>query len=162
MLTQVLGVLTPGVTILHASLRQKSSPGMGECVRRHSPNGIDTMAAEDCELCRPENVLLEGSLAYVRYDNNGLSPGHVLVVPRRHVASYFDMTVEEKAAIQSLLDGAQTKIAADHSPDGYNIGVNIGRAAGQNRMHVHVHLIPRYSGDVRDPSGGIRCVLSKK
>jgi len=135
---------------------------MGEFDRRHSPDGIDAMAAEDCELCRPENLLLEGSLAYVRYDNNSLSPGHVLVVPRRHVASYFDMTIEEKAEIQSLLDAAQTRIAAEHSPDGYNIGVNIGRAAGQNRMHVHVHLIPRYSGDVRDPRGGIRCVLSKK
>jgi diadenosine tetraphosphate (Ap4A) HIT family hydrolase len=58
------------------------------------------MATGDCELCRPENVLLEGSGAYVRYDNNSFSRGHVLVVPRRHVASYFDMTVEEKAEIQ--------------------------------------------------------------
>jgi diadenosine tetraphosphate (Ap4A) HIT family hydrolase len=135
---------------------------MGECERLYNSTEIDAMAADDCELCRPENVLLEGSLAYVRYDNNSLSPGHVLVVPRRHVASYFDTTVEEKAEMQSLLDRAQTRIAADHSPDGYNIGVNIGRAAGQNRMHVHMHLIPRYNGDVRDPSGGIRCVLSKK
>jgi diadenosine tetraphosphate (Ap4A) HIT family hydrolase len=106
------------------------------------------------ELCRPGRVLIEGSLAYVRHDNNSLSRGHVLIKPRRHVASYFDMT-EEKTEIQSLLDGAQSKIAADHSPDGYNIGE-------QNRMHVHVHLIPRYSGDVVDPSGGIRCVLSEK
>ena len=120
------------------------------------------MATEDCELYRPKNVLLEGPRAYVRYDSNSLSRGHVLVVPRRHVASYFDMTVEDKAEIQSLLDRAQARIAADHSPDGYNIGVNIGRAAGQNRMHVHVHLIPRYNGDVADPSGGIRCVLSNK
>jgi len=120
------------------------------------------MVAADCELCRPECVLLEGSLAYVRYDNNSLSRGHVLIIPRRHVASFFDMTPEEKTEIQSLLDRAQSKIAADHSPDGYNIGVNIGRAAGQNRMHVHVHLIPRYNGDVADPSGGIRCVLSNK
>ena len=99
------------------------------------------MAAADCELCRPECVLLEGSLAYVRYDSNSLSRGHVLVIPRRHVASYFDMTTEEKTEIQSLLDRAQSSIAADHSPDGYNIGVNIGRAAGQNRMHVHVHSV---------------------
>jgi len=120
------------------------------------------MAAADCELCRPECVLLESSIAYVRHDNNSLSRGHVLIIPRRHVASYFDMTTEEKTEIQSLLDRAQSKIAADHSPDGYNIGVNIGRAAGQNRMHVHVHLIPRYNGDVADPSGGIRCVLSNK
>lgn len=119
------------------------------------------MAVADCELCRPESVVIEGSLAYVRHDNNSLSPGHVLVIPRRHVASYFDMTAEEKAEIQSLLDRAQSRIAQDHSPDGYNIGVNIGRAAGQSRMHVHVHLIPRYMGDVADPSGGIRCVLTK-
>jgi diadenosine tetraphosphate (Ap4A) HIT family hydrolase len=120
------------------------------------------MSVEDCELCRPDNLLLEGSLSYARYDNNSLSRGHVLVVPRRHVASYFDMTATEKAEIQSLLDQAQSRIEADHAPDGYNIGVNVGRAAGQNRMHVHVHLIPRYAGDVADPSGGIRCVLSKK
>lgn len=74
----------------------------------------------------------------------------------------FDMTVAEKMEIHSLLNRAQSKIATDHAPDGYNIGVNVGRAAGQNRMHVHVHLIPRYIGDVADPSGGIRCVLSKK
>jgi diadenosine tetraphosphate (Ap4A) HIT family hydrolase len=120
------------------------------------------MAADDCELCQPESVLLESSVAYVRYDSNSLSRGHVLVVPRRHVASYFEMTFEEKTEVLALLDRAQSAITADHAPDGYNIGVNIGRAAGQNRMHVHVHLIPRYRGDVVDPSGGIRCVLSKK
>jgi diadenosine tetraphosphate (Ap4A) HIT family hydrolase len=84
------------------------------------------MTSEDCELCRPDSIILEGSLAYVRYDSNSLSRGHVLVVPRRHVASYFDMTVEEKTEILSLLDRAQDKIAADHSPNGYNIGVNVG------------------------------------
>lgn len=120
------------------------------------------MAAADCELCRPESVLLEGALAYVRYDSNSLSRGHVLIVPRRHVASYFDLTSDEKTEIHSLLDRAQGRIAVDHLPDGYNIGVNVGRAAGQNRMHVHVHLIPRYSGDVADPGGGIRCVLTRE
>lgn len=120
------------------------------------------MTVADCELCRPECVLIEGSLAYVRHDSNSLSRGHVLVIPRRHVANFFDMTAGEKAEIQSLLDRAQSRIAADHAPDGYNIGVNIGRAAGQNRMHVHVHLIPRYIGDVADPRGGIRCVLANK
>lgn len=122
----------------------------------------DSTAADDCELCRPESLLLEGTLAYVRYDGNSLSRGHVLIVPRRHIASYFDMTIEEKAEIQSLLDRAQSKIEAELAPDGYNIGVNIGHAAGQSRMHVHMHLIPRYDGDVADPSGGIRCVLKNK
>jgi diadenosine tetraphosphate (Ap4A) HIT family hydrolase len=115
-----------------------------------------------CELCTPDQVLIEDELAYVRYDNNGLSKGHVLVVPRRHVASFFDMTAQEKAAVIALLDRAKVHIEPEFHPDGYNIGVNIGRAGGQSRMHVHVHLIPRYTGDVADPSGGIRCVLSKR
>ena len=115
-----------------------------------------------CELCTPDQVLIADDLAYVRYDNNSLSKGHVLVVPRRHVASFFDMTAQEKAAVIALLDRAKVQIEAEFHPDGYNIGVNIGRAGGQSRMHVHVHLIPRYTGDVADPSGGIRCVLSKR
>jgi diadenosine tetraphosphate (Ap4A) HIT family hydrolase len=118
--------------------------------------------SDACELCRPDMVLLEGEFAYVRYDNNSLAPGHVLVVPRRHVANFFDMTAAEKAAVLVLLDRAQALIAEKHRPDGYNIGVNIGRAGGQSRMHVHVHLIPRYTGDVSDPRGGIRCVLAKR
>jgi diadenosine tetraphosphate (Ap4A) HIT family hydrolase len=115
-----------------------------------------------CELCTPDQVLIADEFAYVRYDNNSLSKGHVLIVPHRHVASFFDMTAQEKAAVIALLDRAKAEIEAEFHPDGYNIGVNIGRAGGQSRMHVHVHLIPRYSGDVADPRGGIRCVLSKR
>jgi diadenosine tetraphosphate (Ap4A) HIT family hydrolase len=117
--------------------------------------------AEDCELCVPVEVVRENTLAYVRRDNHALSPGHVLVVPRRHVASFFEMTAEEQSAILALLNDAQRTIQAAHAPDGYNIGVNVGKAGGQSRMHVHVHLIPRYAGDVPDPAGGIRCVLRK-
>jgi diadenosine tetraphosphate (Ap4A) HIT family hydrolase len=116
----------------------------------------------DCELCREEMVLFGDENAFVRYDNNGLSKGHVLVVPRRHVADFFDMSWAEKTSVLTLLDRAKAEIAREHSPDGFNIGVNIGKAAGQNRMHVHVHLIPRYAGDVPDPSGGIRCVLPRR
>jgi len=118
--------------------------------------------AADCELCRLEHVLFDNEEAYVRYDNNSLAPGHVLVVPRRHVANFFDMTWQEKTGVLELLDRAKAHITAEFRPDGYNIGVNIGRAAGQSRMHVHVHLIPRYTGDVADPSGGIRCVLANR
>lgn len=128
--------------------------------------GMDASAIEKaddaCELCRLDRVLFEENEAYVRYDNNSLSRGHVLVVPRRHVADFFDMTAAEKASVSALLDRARAHIDAEFHPDGYNIGVNIGRAAGQSRMHVHVHLIPRYTGDVTDPSGGIRCVLAKR
>ena len=121
-----------------------------------------TRAADptDCELCTPAEVVLEDDLAYVRYDSNALARGHVLVVPRRHVAGFFEMTTDEQAAVVGLLNRAQRLIKREHSPDGYNIGVNVGKAAGQSRMHVHVHLIPRYAGDVPDPTGGIRCVLT--
>jgi diadenosine tetraphosphate (Ap4A) HIT family hydrolase len=116
----------------------------------------------DCELCKASDVLMENTLAYVRFDSNALSRGHVLVVPKRHVPDFFDMTAAEQAAVLKLLNEARGKIGKEHAPDGYNIGVNVGKAAGQNRMHVHVHLIPRYAGDVPDPSGGIRCVLAKR
>ena len=118
--------------------------------------------ADPCELCRLDQVLFETDEAYVRFDNNSLARGHVLVVPRRHVADFFDMTWAEKTSIIALLDRAKADISREHAPDGYNIGVNIGRAGGQARMHVHVHLIPRYTGDVADPRGGIRCVLAKR
>jgi len=115
---------------------------------------------EKCELCVPESVLSENELAYARPDNNALSPGHILVVPKRHVADFFEMTPQEQLAVLELLREAQQLVHARHSPDGYNIGVNIGQAAGQSRMHVHVHLIPRYIGDVANPKGGVRCVLA--
>jgi diadenosine tetraphosphate (Ap4A) HIT family hydrolase len=120
-----------------------------------------TDVAGECELCRLDQVLFADDEAYVRHDNNSLSRGHVLIVPRRHVADFFDMTAQEKASVLALLDRAKARIDAEFRPDGYNIGVNIGRAGGQSRMHVHVHLIPRYTGDVADPRGGIRCVLAK-
>ena len=116
----------------------------------------------DCSLCRPEDVVVENDLVYVARDRFALSPGHVIAVPRRHVADFFDMTAAEKQAILASLDEAKVLIDREHKPEGYNIGVNIGAAAGQSRLHVHVHLIPRYRGDVADPRGGIRCVLPKR
>jgi diadenosine tetraphosphate (Ap4A) HIT family hydrolase len=114
-----------------------------------------------CELCIPDEVLFETPLAYVRPDSNSLSKGHVIVVPKRHVEGFFEMTPQEQAAVLELLTKTQRSLQALHKPDGYNIGVNVGSAAGQSRMHVHVHLIPRYAGDVSDPAGGVRRVLSK-
>jgi diadenosine tetraphosphate (Ap4A) HIT family hydrolase len=130
-------------------------------VRQHESMPI-VAKPTTCELCTPAEVVLDDQLAYVRHDNNSLSPGHVLVIPKRHVESFFDMTIDEQTAVLALLNQAQRLIQHNHRPEGYNIGVNIGKAGGQSRMHVHVHLIPRYSGDVADPSGGIRCVLSNR
>jgi len=117
---------------------------------------------DDCELCRPQDVLYQSDFAYVRYDNHSLSRGHVIVVPKRHVADFFEMSGAEQGSVLALMNRAHRFISENYKPDGYNIGVNIGKAAGQSRMHVHVHLIPRYAGDVPDPGGGVRCVLAKK
>ena len=123
---------------------------------------IPSIDRSACELCTPSDVVVQNALAYVRYDNDSLSRGHILVVPRRHVSSFLTCRrkKEEQVAVLELLGEAQRHIQSSFSPDGYNIGVNIGAAGGQSRMHVHVHLIPRYAGDVLNPSGGIRCVLS--
>ena len=114
-----------------------------------------------CELCSPSRFLFDSQLAYAANEAKSLSRGHLIVVPKRHVANFFDMTAAEQAAVLELLNRAQRAVQAEHAPDGYNIGVNVGAAAGQARMHVHVHLIPRYAGDVPDPAGGIRCVLKR-
>lgn len=117
------------------------------------------MKPGECELCTPQSVLSENALAYMRPDNHAQSRGHVLVIPKRHVSDFFDMTHDEQRAVLELLREAHRLANAEHSPDGFNIGVNVGKAGGQSRMHVHVHLIPRYLGDVPDPTGGVRCVL---
>ena len=127
-----------------------------------SAKGASMEQRRKCELCAPSSVLSENELAYVRPDNHSLSRGHVIAVPKRHVADFFQMTPQEQVAILELLREAHRLVGAEHSPDGYNIGVNVGQAAGQSRMHVHVHLIPRYLGDVPNPKGGVRCVLAKK
>ncbi|MGF1546842.1 MAG: HIT family protein [Thiotrichales bacterium] len=113
-----------------------------------------------CVLCTPQDVVLEHELAYVRHDDSALSPGHLIVVPKRHVASFFDMTAAEKLAVSELLDEAKQFIETKHQPDGYNIGTNIGEAGGQSRTHVPVHLTPRYRSDHPSPHDGVRGVLS--
>ncbi|HEY7240201.1 MAG TPA: HIT family protein [Burkholderiales bacterium] len=106
-----------------------------------------------CELCAPDDVLFESDFAYVCYEANPLSKGHVIVVPKRHVADFFDMSGAEQGSVLALLNRAQKMIREKYKPDGYNIGVNVGAVAGQSRMHVHVHLIPRYAGEPREGKG---------
>jgi diadenosine tetraphosphate (Ap4A) HIT family hydrolase len=117
---------------------------------------------DTCPLCDASGAVLKNALAYARPDDHQLGPGHFIVVPFRHVPDFFDMTREEKRAVLELLDRVRERVGSEFAPDGYNIGVNIGAAGGQSRMHVHVHLIPRFRGDVADPRGGVRCVLAKK
>ena len=95
-------------------------------------------------------------------DGYPLTKGHCMVIPRRHAASFFDCTPEERAAMMELLDTAKAIVDKLHAPDAYNIGLNNGAAAGQTVMHVHMHLIPRYAGDASDPRGGVRWIFPEK
>ncbi|HEY0664776.1 MAG TPA: HIT family protein [Gallionella sp.] len=118
---------------------------------------------DPCLFCKdPRGVSIMHELAYSARDTYPTSPGHTLVIPRRHVASFFDLTSEEVAACMGLLQEEKRRIDAEFHPDGYNVGVNVGPAAGQSIFHVHIHLIPRYRGDVENPQGGVRHVLPKK
>lgn len=117
---------------------------------------------DPCLFCTdPRGVSGQNELAYSARDSYPASPGHTLVIPRRHVASFFELTPEEVAACMDLIKFEKDHIDREFSPDGYNIGVNVGPAAGQSIFHVHLHIIPRYKGDVENPQGGVRHVIPK-
>jgi diadenosine tetraphosphate (Ap4A) HIT family hydrolase len=116
----------------------------------------------DCPFCTRPNIVVENEYAFARYDGYPVNRGHCLVVPRRHIADYFQATREEKTAIWDLVDRMKELIDAEFEPDGYNVGVNIGTAAGQSVPHIHVHIIPRYKGDVENPKGGVRGVIPER
>ncbi len=101
-------------------------------------------------------------LAVAITDSFPLTRGHSLIVPRRHVASFFDLTPDERLAMLEMLDQTKAALDAQYAPDGYNIGINDGEAAGQTVMHLHVHVIPRYKGDADDPRGGVRWIFPRK
>ena len=118
----------------------------------------------DCPFCDlpPDRVLRSGPHASALPDQYPITEGHTLVVPTRHVASLYDLPPEEQAALWELAAEVRAALEASHDPDGFNIGVNDGEAAGQTVTHAHIHVIPRYGGDVADPRGGIRWVVPEK
>ncbi len=120
--------------------------------------------SDSCPFCSlPEERLVDANdLAVVVRDGFPVSKGHSLVIPRRHVGSWFDVTPEEQRALLELLGRARRQLDGECSPDGYNIGINDGPAAGQTVRHLHIHLIPRYAGDTEDPRGGVRWVFPHK
>lgn len=122
------------------------------------------MGSVDCPFCSPQKdeILLENSIAYARYDAYPVNPGHILVIPFRHFSSLFEATVDEITAIWEIVQKCKRMLDIEYSPDGYNIGVNVGEMAGQTIMHVHIHLIPRYEGDIQNPRGGVRGVIPEK
>ena len=115
--------------------------------------------ARPCPFCDAKDALLRNELAYARFDTSPVNPGHLLLIPNRHVSDFFDTTPEEKQALMDLMEEAKTLLDLRYSPQGYNLGVNVGACAGQTVWHVHVHLIPRYKGDVANPRGGVRGVI---
>ena len=117
-----------------------------------------------CPFCNPiaDEIVAKNDLCYARWDRYPVSNGHLLVIPFRHVADYFSLTVEEKQALFALIDDCKEMIVKNFTPAGYNIGFNVGEAAGQTVMHCHCHVIPRYAGDVPNPRGGVRGVVPGK
>ncbi len=107
-------------------------------------------------------IICETATCVAFYDGYPVSPGHALIIPKRHVASYFDLTNHEREAMNVMLQYVKQKVDERYHPDGYNIGINVNEAAGQSVFHVHMHLIPRYKGDVPNPKGGVRGVIPSK
>jgi len=120
----------------------------------------------DCIFCRVSNsgdIVLGNDLAFSVFDKFPVTEGHMLIIPKRHFADFFAITQEEYQAVFDLLKiNRRQLIDKDSSIDGFNIGVNIGRPAGQTVMHCHIHLIPRRSGDIDNPRGGVRGVIPGK
>ena len=120
---------------------------------------------DQCPFCtvRAGKLLAENSLAFLISDGFPVTEGHLLAIPRRHVADYFDLHQPERNALQRLLEEGR-KIVRDRHPEvsGFNVGINSGEAAGQTIIHCHVHLIPGRAGDVENPRGGVRGVIPER
>lgn len=119
----------------------------------------------NCPFCKVESereIIAFSSLSIAFFDGFPVSPGHALIIPRRHVASFFDLTKDEQQDMLKLMDSVKSIIDEKYHPDGYNVGVNVGETSGQSIFHVHMHLIPRYKGDVPNPRGGVRGVIPSK
>jgi len=119
---------------------------------------------QPCAFCQlpTSRIVASNDLGMVVRDGFPVSPGHTLIIARRHVGSFFDLAGAEREGLLALLDAARAQMQQEMSPDGFNIGINDGPAAGQTMPHLHIHLIPRYKGDVPDPRGGVRWVIADK
>ena len=117
-----------------------------------------------CPFCvlDPARILGEDELTVIYKDGFPVSPGHTVIITKRHFPSLFEATPEERLALLAALDRAKAILDQRHHPDGYTIGINHGAAGGQSVPHLHIHLIPRYTGDREDPRGGVRWVLPDK
>ncbi len=116
-----------------------------------------------CSLANEKDICLsENELFWSCFDDQPVTNGHALVIPKRHLDSFFDLSNEEIKAAYDLIKKVKDIIDKKHHPDAYNIGINNGQVAGQTILHLHIHIIPRYVGDVANPTGGVRNVIPKK
>ena len=105
---------------------------------------------------------MESATAYAIFDKFPVSNGHTLIIPKKHCSDYFELSFKEQSACWFMLNKTKEILTKEFSPDGFNVGININEAAGQTVSHVHIHLIPRYKGEVKEPGGGIRGVIPEK
>lgn len=122
------------------------------------------MESYDCPFCdiHSEEIILQNEFWFTQLDKYPVSPGHLLLISFRHIANYFNITSKEKQLLLQIIDKSKLFLDAKFHPDGYNIGINIGKAAGQTIDHLHVHIIPRYHNDMDYPEGGVRGVIPSK
>jgi len=112
-----------------------------------------------CDIDPKRELIIESSSAYSVYDKFPVSNGHALIIPKRHCVDYFELTLEEQSACWIMVNTVKRVLMEKFNPDGFNIGINVNKEAGQTIPHVHIHLIPRFKGDVKDPEGGVRGVI---
>lgn len=122
------------------------------------------MNLKDCIFCQlaGEKPVIENKHFYGIFDKYPVSPGHLLIIPKRHAETLFALEQVERAVLFGFIEQAQDLLIKQFSPSGFNFGVNQGISAGQTISHLHIHLIPRYAGDMADPEGGIRGVIPEK
>ena len=123
---------------------------------------MDTANCPFCHMSPKVEIISETDTCIAFFDGYPVSPGHTLIIPKRHVSSFFDLTDDECEAMNQMLFLVKQKLDERFHPDGYNIGINVGEHAGQSIFHCHMHLIPRYKGDVPNPKGGVRGVIPSK
>jgi diadenosine tetraphosphate (Ap4A) HIT family hydrolase len=128
-------------------------------------NQISKRQNTDCPFCNPESsreLIVESATVYAIYDKYPVNEGHALIISKKHCSNYFDLSFREQSACMFMLNKVKEILIQKYNPEGFNIGINIGEKAGQTVPHVHIHLIPRYNGDVEDPRGGVRGVIPYK
>lgn len=127
-------------------------------------SAMPQMSDDRCPFCQLTSERIRGSNEHAVWIRDGypVSPGHSLIIPVRHVGSFFELSPIERSGLLELLDVAKAAAQSEFNPAGFNIGINDGPAAGQTVPHVHVHLIPRFLGDLPDSRGGVRWVIPHK